>query len=159
MTAAPDRTEQLPAVPGGTGTRRWQLLVVVLVVLATVTVLAVAGLDRTLVYYRTPTELVSDTSLVGQQVRVGGLVAPGSLERSGQVVRFTLTDGVTDVPVVFSGPIKGVFAPGRDALVDGRYTRAGVLEGDDLMVKHDNVYRGPDGKRYTPPAVDTGGSQ
>lgn len=147
------------AAPDGSArSRRWRLVVVVVVVLGAVAVLAVAGLNRTLVYYRTPTELVADRGLVGKQVRIGGLVAPGSLRRDGQLVQFTLTDGVTDLPVRFTGPINGVFAPGRDALVDGRWTSGGVLDGDELMVKHDDSYRGPDGKPYTAPAVGTSGA-
>lgn len=136
--------------------QRWRLLVVVAVVLGAVTVLALAGINRTLVYYRTPTELVNDQSLIGKQVRVGGLVLNGSLHRTGGVVTFTLTDGATDLPVRFTGPIKGVFAPGRDALVQGRLTPDGTFLGEDLMVKHDNNYRAPDGKPYSPPA--SGGS-
>ena len=162
LVPQPAAPEAATAATGTAGSRRWRLVVVVLVVLGAVAVLAVAGVNRTLVYYRTPTELVHDPGLVGKQVRVGGLVAPGSLHRDGQVARFTLTDGVTDVPVVFTGPINGVFAAGRDALVDGRYTAGGVLEGDELMVKHDNTYRGPDGKPYTPPSVGaapTGGGR
>ena len=131
--------------------RRWRLALVVLVVLGAVALLALAGVNRTLVYYRTPTELVHEPSLVGKQVRVGGLVAPGSLHRAGKVATFTLTDGATDLAVRFTGPINGVFAPGRDALVDGRWTSGGVLDGDELMVKHDDSYRGPDGKPYSPP--------
>lgn len=145
-----------PAPSAPSSARRWRLAVVVLVVLAAAALLAVSGLSRTLVYYRTPTELMHDRSLVGKQVRVGGLVQPGTLRREGQVVSFTLTDGATDVPVVFTGPINGVFAAGRDALVDGRLTPAGTFDGDQLMVKHDDTYRGPDGKPYTPPPV--GGS-
>lgn len=163
MTAtAPHPTPMTPAAAaaapaaGSAGTRRWRLVVVVVVVLGAVAVLAVAGLNRTLVYYKTPTELVHDRGLVGKQVRVGGLVAPGSLTRDGQVARFTLTDGVSDIPVVFTGPIQGVFAAGRDALVDGRYTPAGVLDGDQLMVKHDNTYRGANGKPYIPPSIGAG---
>jgi cytochrome c-type biogenesis protein CcmE len=148
-------TAAAPSPAGSAAGRRWRLVVVVVVVLGAVAVLAAAGLNRSLVYYRTPTELVQERSLVGHQVRVGGLVAPGSLQRDGQVARFTLTDGATDLPVVFTGPINGVFAAGRDALVGGRYTAAGVLEGDELMVKHDDSYRGPGGARYTPPVVGT----
>ena len=139
--------------PPATGGRRWRLAIVVAVTLAAVAVLAAAGLNHTLVYYRTPTELVNDHGLVGKQVRVGGLVQPGSLRRDGQTVTFTLTDGATDLPVRFTGPINGVFAPGRDALIDGRLTSAGVFDGDELMVKHDDTYRGPDGTPYTPPPV------
>lgn len=141
------------APPGRSVARRWRLAIVVAVTMAAVALLAVSGLNRTLVYYRTPTELMQDRSLVGKQVRVGGLVQPGSLRRDGQVVRFSLTDGATSVPVVFTGPVNGVFAPGRDALVGGRLDSAGVFQGDELLVKHDDTYRGPDGKSYTPPAV------
>lgn len=152
-TLPPPRTVDPPAP--GAGARRWRLAVVVAVTLAAVAVLAVAGLNHSLVYYRTPTELVNDHGLVGKQVRVGGLVQPGSLRRDGQTVTFILTDGATDLPVRFTGAINGVFAPGRDALVDGRLSPAGVFDGDELMVKHDNSYRGPDGKPYTPPPIGT----
>jgi cytochrome c-type biogenesis protein CcmE len=130
--------------------------VVVAVVFAAIGVLAAAGLNRTLVYYRTPTELVSNRGLVGKQVRVGGLVQPGTLQRSANVVRFILTDGATDLPVTFTGTINGVFAPGRDALIDGRLSSSGVFAGDELMVKHDDSYRGPNGKPYTPPSFGAG---
>lgn len=142
-----------PTTSPASNARRWRLAVVVAVVLGTVALLAVSGLNHTLIYYRTPTELMHDRSLVGKQVRVGGLVQPGTLHRAGQTVTFTLTDGATDVPVVFTGPINGVFAAGRDALVDGRLTPTGTFDGDQLMVKHDDTYRGPDGKPYTPPPV------
>lgn len=139
------------------GTRRWRLAVVAAVVLAAVAVLAVAGLRGTLVYYRTPTGLVRDKArLVGAQVRVGGLVQVGTLHRSGSVVTFTLTDGATSIPVRFVGPINGVFAAGRDALVDGRLTRSGIFDGDQLIVKHDSSYRGPD---RTPPTVSAAGQR
>jgi cytochrome c-type biogenesis protein CcmE len=127
--------------------------VVVIVVLGMVAVVAVAGLNGTQLYYRTPTELVGQRGLIGKQVRVAGLVAPGSVHRSGQLVSLTLTDGATDLPVTLTGRINGVFAAGRDALVDGRLTRDGTFRGDGLMVKHDNSYGGPNGLR-DPVAVD-----
>ena len=153
MTATIPTPPALETPSPRAGGRRWRLAVVVAVTLGAVAVLALAGLNHTLVYYRTPTELVTDHRLVGKQVRVGGLVQPGSLHRDGQTVTFTLTDGATDLPVRFTGAINGVFAPGRDALIDGRLTPTGVFDGDELMVKHDNSYRGPDGKPYTPPPV------
>ncbi len=133
--------------------RRWRLAVLVAGTLAVVALLAVSGLNHTLVYYRTPTELMHDRTLVGKQVRVGGLVQPGTLHRAGPTVTFTLTDGATSIPVRFTGPINGVFAAGRDALVDGKLTPGGTFDGDQLMVKHDDTYRGPNGKHYTPPTV------
>ena len=147
--AAAGETHALLSAPSSA--RRWRLAVVVAVTLAAVALLAVSGLNRTLVYYRTPTELMHDQTLVGKQVRVGGLVQPGTLHRAGQTVTFTLTDGATNIPVLFTGPINGVFAAGRDALVDGKLTPGGTFDGDQLMVKHDDTYRGPNGTPYTPP--------
>jgi cytochrome c-type biogenesis protein CcmE len=139
-----------PGVPRG---RRWRLTVVVLAVLATVAVLAVAGISGTEVYYRTPTEIVADRGLIGEQVRVGGLVAPGSVRRSGQRVSFTLTDGATALPVTLTARTNGVFAAGRNALVAGHLSANGNFRADDLMVKHDNNYRGANGPRPTEPPV------
>jgi cytochrome c-type biogenesis protein CcmE len=148
-------TNSVPATRaiGSTGAQRWRLALIVVLVLAAIAVLATAGLNQTLIYYRTPTELVDDRGLVGRHVRVGGLVAPNSLRRTGHTVRFTLTDGATDLPVKFTGAVNGVFAPGRNALVDGRLTPGGTFDGNELMVKHDDSYGGPSGRPYMPRPV------
>lgn len=132
---------------------RWRLAVVVLVALLVATLIAMAGLGNSLIYYRTPTGLVHDRALAGKQVRVGGLVEPGSLHLAVGVARFTLTDGVTALPVVFTGQLVGVFRAGQDALVEGSLGRGGVFLGTSLVVKHSNVYRAPNGKAYRAPNI------
>ncbi|SEK68815.1 cytochrome c-type biogenesis protein CcmE [Blastococcus sp. DSM 46786] len=132
-----------------------RLLAVAGVVLVGVGILAAAGLQGSLVYYRTPTELLADASLQGDRVRLGGLVVQGSVERTGEGVRFELTDGVTDVAVVNSGQPRGVFQEGQGAVVEGRLGEDGVFRSDVLLVKHDNEYRAPvDGTGR--PAEDSG---
>lgn len=157
MTATVSATVDASSAAPQPNSHRWRLVVVVAVVIAVIGVLAVAGLRGTLVYYRSPTGLLRDPGLVGKHVRIGGLVQVGSLHRRGDLVTFTLTDGVSRLPVRFTGPVNGVFAPGRDALVDGRLTRTGVFDGDQLMVKHDNSY-GPK-KASTPASATVGGGR
>jgi cytochrome c-type biogenesis protein CcmE len=125
-----------------------RLLVVFGVAMAAVAVLAVAGLQGSLVYYKTTSELVSDPGLVGQRVRLGGLVVTGSVERTADGVRFELTDGVREVPVVNTGQPRGVFREGQGAVVEGVLGRDGVFRSDVLLVKH--------GNEYQPPASGTG---
>lgn len=155
--SAPTVTAATAAPPGGGARRgrrvgmRWRLAAVVAVVLAGVGLLAASGLQGTLVYYRTPTELVTNPALGAERVRLGGLVLPGSVQRAPGVVRFTLSDGANDVRVAYTGPLVGVFQAGQGALVDGTYGADRVFRADALMVKHNNTYRGPDGKTYTPP--------
>ncbi|GAA1439341.1 cytochrome c maturation protein CcmE [Nocardiopsis tropica] len=130
---------------------RLRLAVVVVAALAAVGALAASGLGRDVVFYRTPEELVGDDSLVGERVRLGGVVAPGSIDEGEGVIRFTLTDGA-DVPVLYTGSLVGVFQEGQGALVEGSLDEDGVFRGDLLMVRHDNTYEGSDGTTYTPPA-------
>src|SRR5699024_11361594 len=59
-------------------------------------VFAVNGLQDNMVYYHTPSEVVASQ---GDRVRLGGLVADGSIERTGGLLTFNVTDGVTEVPV------------------------------------------------------------
>lgn len=120
-----------------------RLLLVAAVALAGVGVLAGAGLSGSLVYYKTTTELVSNPGLTGQRVRLGGLVVAGSVTRSADGVRFLLTDGVQQVPVVNSGQPRGVFAEGQGAIVEGTFGPDGVFRSDRLLVKHGNEYRPP----------------
>jgi cytochrome c-type biogenesis protein CcmE len=121
-----------------------RLLLVAVVALGTVGVLAVAGLQGSLVYYKTTSELLADPALQGERLRLGGLVVEGSVETTADGVRFELTDGVQDVPVVHTGSPRGVFQEGQGAVVEGVLGKDGVFRSDVLMVKHDNEYRAPE---------------
>ncbi|CCG03955.1 cytochrome c maturation protein CcmE [Blastococcus saxobsidens] len=127
-----------------------RLLLVAGVVLVAVGVLAVGGLQGSLVYYRTTSELVADPELVGERVRLGGLVVAGSVATTADGVRFELTDGVHDLPVVNSGQPRGVFQEGQGAVVEGTLGADGVFRSDVLLVKHDNEYRAPVGGAARP---------
>ena len=120
-----------------------RLLLVAGVALVAVAVLAVAGLQGSLVYYKTTSELVADPSLPGERVRLGGLVEQGSVRSTADGVAFTLTDGVQEVPVVNTGQPRGVFQEGQGAVVEGVLGADGVFRSDVLLVKHDNEYRAP----------------
>lgn len=133
VTTAHRRRRQLPV----------RLLLVAGVVLVAVGVLAIAGLQGSLVYYRTTSELVADPELQGQRVRLGGLVVDGTVETTAEGVRFELTDGVQDVPVVNTGQPRGVFQEGQGAVVEGSLGADGVFRSDVLLVRHDNEYRAP----------------
>jgi cytochrome c-type biogenesis protein CcmE len=143
--APPTRARRVPV----------RLLLLAAVTLTAVAVLAFAGLSGSLVYYKTTSELASDPGLVGQRVRLGGLVVVGSVERTAQGVRFELTDGVQQVPVVNSGQPRGVFRAGQGAVVEGVLGHDGVFRSDVLLVKHDNAYDPPATGRGRP-AQDSG---
>ncbi|QGN49905.1 cytochrome c maturation protein CcmE [Micromonospora sp. WMMD558] len=110
-------------------------------VAAGLAVLAGKGLDESLVYYRTPSEVVAGQVAVNQDLRIGGTVVPGSVHRAGTATRLRLTDGSADVEVVHEGALPDMFGEGRDAVVEGLLDADRVLHAQRVIASHDNEYR------------------
>ncbi|MGI8537352.1 MAG: cytochrome c maturation protein CcmE [Mycobacteriales bacterium] len=145
MTVTTDAGERLAAPPTAPPRRvPWRLLLLAVITLGAVGLLAGAGLQGNVVYYKTTSELVADPALHGQRLRLGGLVLPSSVQFDGAGVSFVLSDGVQDVPVVNTGQPRGVFQEGQGALVEGVWDADGVFRSDLLLVKHSNEYRAPE---------------
>ncbi len=109
--------------------------------------IAVGGIGRNLVYYWGPTELrAAGPKAVGATIRLGGLVAPGSLVSHGGAtgVEFDVIDRKgSAVHVRSRGVPPQMFREGIGVVVEGTMTRAGHFESHRLMVSHGNEYRAP----------------
>ena len=105
---------------------------------------AAKGLSGNLVYYRTPTEVLRQSAaLAGERFRLGGLVIPGSIERSGSITRFVVTDGTTRLTVIDTGSLPALFRDGQGVVVEGIYGQDGAFHSDTVLVKHNGVYTPP----------------
>jgi cytochrome c-type biogenesis protein CcmE len=121
--------------------------------LAAVGVLAIAfawliygGLDSNVVYFLTPQELLAKGAQgYDKPVRLGGQVKPGSVkwDEKSLDLRFSVTDGASEVAVQSRGAPPQMFRDGIGVVVEGRYGRDGVFQSTGLMVKHSNEYRAP----------------
>ncbi|PZR52952.1 cytochrome c biogenesis protein CcmE [Xylanimonas oleitrophica] len=106
-----------------------------------VAIVASASRDG-LTYYGTPSELV-DHSAVQRDVRLGGMVVPGTVEQADRAASFVLTDGATDVTVRYTGSLPSTVREGEGAVVEG--TLAGrELEARTVLLRHSNEYRAPE---------------
>jgi cytochrome c-type biogenesis protein CcmE len=109
-------------------------------------VIAVSGINKNLVYYWSPTELQkAGDKAYGATIRLGGLVAPGSVHRapSGSLSDFDVTDHAKIVHVRASGIPPQMFREGIGVVVEGTMVRDGYFRSDRLMVSHNNEYRAP----------------
>ena len=109
---------------------------------------AARGLTSSLVYYRTPTEVLTE-GVPGERVRMGGLVAEGSVRRVGSGVRFIVTDGTTRITVIDDSGVPALFGEGRGVVVEGVYGEDGAFHSDTVLVQHEDSYR-PPGPGETP---------
>ncbi|MEZ5996033.1 MAG: cytochrome c maturation protein CcmE [Hyphomonadaceae bacterium] len=109
----------------------------VLVLAATLTFV---GLRDSVVYFLAPSEL-AEKAQAGQRIRLGGLVVEGTLHRdSDSAVRFSVTDGATQVEVEYSGLLPDLFREGQGVVCEGRWTPGQVFVAERVLAKHDENY-------------------
>lgn len=116
------------------------------VIVAVFAWLLFGGLEKNVVFFLTPKELLAKGSEgVGIPVRLGGQVKPGSMQWDAKTLdlRFTVTDGEKEIPVHSTGAPPQMFRDGMGVVVEGRVGQAGVFQATNLMVKHSNEYRAP----------------
>jgi cytochrome c-type biogenesis protein CcmE len=109
-------------------------------------VIAASGINKNLVYYWTPTDLYANgEKAVGATIRLGGMVAPGSIHNHVGVsgVEFDVKDAGRIVHVKSSGVPPQMFRENIGVVVEGTMTRAGYFQCHRLMVSHSNEYRAP----------------
>jgi cytochrome c-type biogenesis protein CcmE len=130
------------------GRRKSALVVAAVTIVAAFGFLLYGGIDRNVVFFLTPEELLErGTSAYDVPVRLGGLVAPGSVQWDAEKLelRFVVTDsGGQSVNVHSTGAPPPMFRDNMGVVLEGRYHRNGVFESTNVMVKHSNEYRKPE---------------
>ncbi len=93
-----------------------------------------------------PAEVAAGKAPVGQPIRVGGMVAEGSVSRSDTslAVNFEITDFSATVPVVYEGILPDLFDEGQGAVASGVLGDDGVLRATEVLAKHDENYMPPE---------------
>jgi cytochrome c-type biogenesis protein CcmE len=127
-------------------TRKHRRLVLILVCgvgLGSAAALTLTAFSDNLVYFVSPSDLAKSDH-TGRQLRLGGLVEQGTVERtsaSGSAgVRFKVTDGSADVPVVYKGILPDLFREGQGVIVLGTREPDGVFRASEVLAKHDETY-------------------
>jgi cytochrome c-type biogenesis protein CcmE len=109
--------------------------------------LALSALQGEAAFFYAPSDVAKAAPPVDRAVRLGGMVAPGSIRRQpdGVTITFTVTDGAAQVPVRFSGIAPDLFKENSGVVAEGRFRPDGSFLADNLLAKHD--------ERYMPPEV------
>jgi len=126
-----------------------RLVLVVLAATAMIgaVLLAMWGLQDRAAYFVTPSDIAAKKVPADKSMRLGGMVVKGSLKRDpdGITIRFTVTDGKAETPVVFRGITPDLFKEGSGVVAEGRLDPNGLFVADNILAKHD--------ERYMPPQV------
>jgi cytochrome c-type biogenesis protein CcmE len=135
----------LTATTGGKGmTRKQRRLVLIGVaglVLAVAVGLVLYAMSDRIVFFQAPSELATNRPPPGTRLRLGGLVAAGSVVKhdDGRVT-FDVTDGAATVAVAYKGILPDLFREGQGVVVEGALGSDGVFAADTVLAKHDENY-------------------
>lgn len=122
--------------------RRLFVLIVSAIGITSSAVMILSAFSENLLFFVSPSDL-TETSHKGRQVRLGGLVEQGTVEKSldGRArVRFKITDGKSSVPVEFSGILPDLFREGQGVVVLGVEQSDGLFRASEVLAKHDENY-------------------
>ena len=77
----------------------------------------------------------------GTRLRLGGLVAPGSIVREDQLdMHFEVTDGNRSIKVAYHGILPDLFREGQGVVAEGTLEPGGSFRADTVLAKHDETY-------------------
>ncbi|QPG05045.1 cytochrome c maturation protein CcmE [Salinimonas marina] len=133
--------------------RRKQRLIIVLGVgglLSAAVALMLFALNDNIDLFYTPSEVVSGKQgtlpQVGQRLRIGGLVVPGSVTRDPESldVTFALIDTGPQVTVSYQGILPDLFREGQGIVATGVLTQATHIRAQEVLAKHDEEYMPPE---------------
>ena len=109
--------------------------------------LALSALRDQAAFFYAPSDVRREGVPLGRAVRLGGMVAAGSVARGGDgvTVHFAVTDGRATTPVTFAGIVPDLFRERSGVVAEGSFRPDGSFLATNLLAKHD--------ERYMPPQV------
>jgi len=120
--------------------RRLWLLLGSLGTLGVAAALVLTALNDNLVFFYSPTQVGEKNLGPDRRFRLGGLVEQGSVEKDGQLVRFTVTDTHKTLKVVYRGILPDLFREGQGVIAEGSIGLDGVFTAREILAKHDENY-------------------
>ncbi len=121
--------------------RRSLLIGICICVLTFAVGLIFYGLQDTVAFFYSPTQIVEKQIKPGQRIRLGGLVKEGSVQRNlGTKVKFSVTDTNKTIKVSFEGILPDLFREGQGVVTEGQMLNDGSFKADTVLAKHDENY-------------------
>jgi cytochrome c-type biogenesis protein CcmE len=121
--------------------RRLVLVAAAAPILALAVGLSLYAMRDAVVFFYGPSEARAQHVPAGREVRIGGLVQPGSLikDGAGRVV-FAIADNASTVKAVYHGDLPDLFREGQGVVAQGAFDHSGDFQAKQVLAKHDERY-------------------
>lgn len=125
--------------------KRLTFVIIAMALLAIAVGLVLMAFEESIVFFNSPTDIVTKQPGPSKRLRLGGLVEEGSVvrEAGSTVTRFKVTDLDNSVDVTFDGILPDLFREGQGVITEGKYIN-GVFKASEVLAKHDEQYMPPE---------------
>ena len=124
--------------------KRLTFVGIALLLLAAAAALILTAFEDSIVFFFSPTDIITQKPTPDRRLRLGGLVVEGSvINEGGGLVQFRVTDTAQSVTVSYKGILPDLFREGQGVVAEGRYQN-GVFVADEVLAKHDENYMPPE---------------
>jgi cytochrome c-type biogenesis protein CcmE len=137
-----------PSVPAETRSKiKLRFVIASLLILGAITFLMIFSFQSNAMYYLTVPELKSQVQTEGaafyhRAVRVSGPLHKESIDWDAKTMtlRFHIDQDGDMFPVAYVGPVPDTMQNGETVVVEGKYTREGVFNATNILVKCPSKY-------------------
>ncbi len=108
--------------------------------------LTLYALSSNINLFYAPTQIVAGEAPEGAEIRAGGMVVEGSVERDTQSmkVRFAVTDYNQEIWINYEKILPDLFREGQGVVAVGRLNDQGELMASQVLARHDENYMPPE---------------
>ncbi len=125
--------------------KRLTFVIIAMALLGIAVGLVLMAFEESIVFFNSPTDIVTKQPEPSKRLRLGGLVEEGSVvrEAGSTVTSFKVTDLSNSVDVTFDGILPDLFREGQGVITEGKYIN-GVFKASEVLAKHDEQYMPPE---------------
>ena len=108
--------------------------------------LTLYALSSNINLFYAPTQIMAGEAPEGVEIRAGGMVVEGSVERDTQSmkVRFAVTDYNQEIWINYEKILPDLFREGQGVVAVGRLNEQGELVASQILARHDENYMPPE---------------
>jgi cytochrome c-type biogenesis protein CcmE len=125
--------------------QRLVFLGVAVAMIAGATALILNTFQDSIVFFYSPSDVITKHPEAGKAIRIGGLVEKGTVQHpSAQEVTFTTTDYKNTLTVRYKGELPALFREGQGVVAEGALEQDGSFTATKILAKHDENYMPPE---------------
>ncbi len=126
--------------------KRLTIVLVIVIGMGAAVGLTLYALQQNINLFYSPSQIAAGEAPLGRNIRIGGLVVPGSVQRDSNSLRvaFTLTDNAKQVRVSYEGILPDLFREGQGIVARGVLKDGGMVWAEEVLAKHDENYMPPE---------------